>query len=95
MKETVQISAVSVDNRPADIDGNLKRIFQWTERAANLGTELVVFPELSLSGFIPNHPVGDHAQWLQNALQAARALAEPIPGPSTDLLVSIAKQFQL
>lgn len=95
MKETVQVSAVSVDNRPADLEGNLKRIVQWTERAANLGTELVVFPELSLSGFIPNHPKEDHALWLQKALGAARTLAQPIPGPSTDLLVSVAEQFQV
>jgi len=95
MKCTVKVCAVSVDSRPEDAEGNLKKIIQWTERAANQDSDLVVFPELALCGFIPNHPVGDHNLWLRAALRTARALAEPIPGPSTDLLVSVAQQFGL
>jgi predicted amidohydrolase len=95
MKSNVRVCAVSVDSQPQDAEGNRKKIIQWTERAANQGSELVVFPELSLCGFVPNHPLGDHAQWLREALKAARAMAEPVPGPSTDLLVSVAQQFGL
>jgi predicted amidohydrolase len=51
---------------------------------------LALFPELSVTGFIPNHPCGDHARWLGEALAGARRFAEPIPGPATQSLTEIA-----
>ena len=36
--------------------------------AAAVGAELVLLPELSVTGLLPNHPVGDHAASLAAAL---------------------------
>ncbi len=95
MLEKVRVSAVSVDNRPGDPQGNRQRIADWTARATDEGAQLVLFPELSLSGFIPNHPMGDHHAWLSKALSFARRLAEPVPGPGVDALTDIAAQHRV
>ncbi|MEN2994012.1 MAG: NAD+ synthase [Thermodesulfovibrio sp.] len=36
-----------------DIDGNLNKILSFTERAINENAEIVIFPELALTGYIP------------------------------------------
>jgi predicted amidohydrolase len=51
------------------------------EVASQAGMELIVFPELSLTGF-PNP--GD-----------AKKMAEPIPGPSSDRLLDICMKYQV
>ena len=60
MLERVPVAAVAVDTKPGEIESNLEKIDSWTSRAAAGGAHLVLFPELSLSGFIPNHPPQDH-----------------------------------
>lgn len=65
-------------------------IGECCQRAAAEGAELALFPELSVSGFIPNHPVGDHAAWLREALLGARRMAEPLAGESVRALTEIA-----
>jgi predicted amidohydrolase len=95
MLDTVRLAAVSVDTKPGETAANLREIDDWSARAAAAGAVLVLFQELSLSGFIPNHPVGDHNRWLREALQAARKAAEPIPGPSVDRLSAIAARHNL
>jgi N-carbamoylputrescine amidase len=52
--------------------------------------QLVVFPELAVTGFIPNHPCGDHDRWLRAALAGARRIAEPLTGPAVGELAEIA-----
>jgi predicted amidohydrolase len=95
MLETVRLAAVSVDTKPGETAANLRKIDEWSAKAAQAGAQLVLFQELSLCGFIPNHPVGNHDLWLREALLAARRAAEPIPGPSVDRLAAIAARHNL
>ncbi|MGD9856246.1 MAG: carbon-nitrogen hydrolase family protein [Planctomycetaceae bacterium] len=92
MREHVKLAAVGVDSRPGDLEGNLAKIDTWAGRAAEAGAELALYPELSLTGFIPNHPLGDHNQWLRAALRGAHEFAQPIPGPACDQLTGIARR---
>ncbi|MFN0170992.1 MAG: carbon-nitrogen hydrolase family protein [Bryobacteraceae bacterium] len=89
--EDVRVAAVAVDSRPGEVEQNLEKIGRWCARAAAEGARLVLFQELSLTGFVPNHPVGDHAAWLREALQAARRMAQPVDGPAVEGLTAIAK----
>lgn len=89
MQDSVRVAAIAVDSKPGDVHGNLAKIDQWVSRAGEQGAVLALFPELSLSGFIPNHPRGDHNQWLRTALRGARQLAQTIPGPAVDRLIEI------
>ncbi|MBI4903654.1 MAG: carbon-nitrogen hydrolase family protein [Acidobacteria bacterium] len=93
MKDHVCIAAVSVESKSEDTAGTLALLRQWAARASGEGAEIVLFPELSVCGFIPNHPLGDHAAWLREALLVARRAAEPVPGPSTQALHEIASEM--
>lgn len=92
MREHVRMAAVAVDARPGDTAGNLVKIGQWAAQARKAGADLVLFPELSLTGFLPNHPIGDHQAWLRQALSGARALAEPLSGDAVRRLTDIATE---
>jgi predicted amidohydrolase len=55
----------------------------------------VLFPELSLSGFLPNHPQGDHEAWLRRALVEARRAAVRLDGPAIRQLAQIASRHSI
>ncbi|HTV00085.1 MAG TPA: carbon-nitrogen hydrolase family protein, partial [Luteitalea sp.] len=92
MLETARVAAVALDARPGERDHNLTRLDAEVQRAAAAGAHLVLAPELSLTGFIPNHPTAEHATWLREALAAARRVAEPIEGAAVDGLTAIARR---
>ena len=66
-----------------DKDNNLKRGLAALERAAAEGAQLVAFAELAFEPFWPQRPAeGD-----------VRRLAEPVPGPTTDLFQAKAAEL--
>lgn len=91
MIESLRVAAVSLDSKPGETEKNLDRMVYWAEHAAGEGAGLILFPELSITGFLPNHPLGDHAAWLKEALAGARRAAEPIPGPAVGQLTELAR----
>lgn len=64
---------------------NLERCLDAMRRAAAQGAQLIAFPELVLDRFFPQHPGDD----------AARELAESIPGPSTERIAALAAELGL
>ena len=90
MLERVRVAAAATDTRPGELEGNLEKIEAWTQRATAEGAQLVLFPELSLSGFIPNHPTGNHETWLRRALSEARRLAIALDSRPIETLRAIA-----
>ena len=95
MLSNVRIAAVAADTQPGKLSENLEKIADWTRNAAQAGARLVLFQELSLSGFIPNHPTGNHDAWLREALQIGRKLAEPLDGRGVGGLVRIAAEHEV
>lgn len=91
MRDRVRVAAVAFDAATAATASNLDGIHEHCRRAAADGAELVLFPELSVTGFVPNHPTGDHAGWLREALAGARTMAEPLDGPAVRRLQAIAR----
>ena len=49
-----------------------------------------MLPELSLSGFLPNHPAANHEAWLRDALAGAQATYLGLLGAVLGVLVGIA-----
>ncbi len=82
MDQHVRVAAVALDAKPGETTHNLDGIEAWAHRAAAAGASLMLCPELSITGFVPNHPVGDHAAWLRQALRGAREMAQPLDGPA-------------
>lgn len=95
MKQRVRVAAANIASQPGETAGNLERIAQACRLAAERGAELVLFAELSLTGFIPNHPRGDHAAWIREALAGAWRMAEPLEGESVRALAGIAHDTHL
>ena len=77
----ITVSVVSFASRIGDVAANLERCALWAEKAADAGAQLVAFPELALSGYGYD--------------PALRAVAEPIPGPTTAALVRIATEHDV
>ena len=95
MLQHVRVAAAAIDAKPGEIAHNLDSIELWAHRAADGGASLLLLPELSLSGFLPNHPTANHEAWLREALAGARQMAEPIDGPAVRRLRSIARDTGL
>lgn len=77
----MRVGVVQFDPRLGDVDGNRARCVEWIEQAAAAACELVVLPECAVSGY------------MFATADAAAACAEPIPGPSTDALLGVARRL--
>ena len=55
MSEPVQlrVALAQVDTRVGDISGNSELVTRWTADAAQAGVHVVVFPEMTLTGYPP------------------------------------------
>jgi N-carbamoylputrescine amidase len=95
MKHQVNVAAISADSKTGCIEANIENIRRWSHRAAEQGADLVLFPELSITGFLPNHPFGDHAQWLRNVLKGAWHMAETLNGHAVRELAGISAETGL
>ena len=47
----LKIGLAQIDGRLGDVDGNAERHLDWIARAREAGVDLLVFPELSLTGY--------------------------------------------
>ena len=86
MKDT-RAAAVQFTHRPGDKAANLETVRIFTAKAAVQGVELLVFPEMCVTGY-----------WhLRNlSRDELQALAEPVPsGPSTRVLLELAAKYNL
>lgn len=66
-------------------DDNINRAVEAFEKAAQYGAKLVCFAELGFTSFYPQKPTTGINQ----------KLAEPIPGPTTELFMELAKKYQV
>jgi len=75
--EKFSVAAVSTRNWIADPERSIENLANWARKAAAQGARFVVFPELSVSGYF-------HSQRVWDA-------AEPIPGPSVERMIGVAR----
>jgi predicted amidohydrolase len=68
-----------------DRQANLAQALETMLAAREAGAELIAFPEVILDRFFPQHP-GD---------KKALALAEPVPGPTTERIAAAARELGL
>ncbi|MBO3103671.1 NAD+ synthase [Cellulomonas fengjieae] len=46
-----RIALAQIDTRVGDVDANARAVLDWSRRAAEAGADLVVFPEMTLTGY--------------------------------------------
>lgn len=78
MKEAFKIALAQISCRQADKKANLNEIKKTVVKAKRQGAKLVIFPELSLTGYVVRDQIYE--------------LAERIPGPSTKIMEDVAKK---
>ena len=66
-------------------ENNIARGIKALQEAASKGARLVAYAELAFDFFLPQHP----------ATPESLALAEPIPGPTTELFTQQAKELEV
>ncbi len=81
MKERFDVALAQIGCKPGDKVGNLKKIEQAAVRAQKQGAELLILPELSLTGYVVRDQIYE--------------LAEEIPGPSVKRIEAFAKKAGL
>lgn len=78
MKEKIRVALAQINCKRENKTENIKKIEEITIKANSQGANLVIFPELALSGYIMRDQVYE--------------IAETIPGPSTQKIEKIAKR---
>ena len=78
MKNKIRLALAQISSKREDKQENLRKIEALTLKAKEAGADLVVFPEMSLTGYVVRDQVYE--------------LAEVIPGPSTRKVEGFAKQ---
>ena len=75
------VAAASTESHIGQADRTIASMVRWVAAAKETSAELILFPELNVNGYIP--------------APAAREVAEPVPGPSTDKIVRISLSLSL
>lgn len=85
MRDILNIAVVNFHAFWGDKRRNLQRIVEYTEAAGKRGAEMIVFPETALTGY--DDAPGERADKMQTLA------AETIPGPATEAVAKITRQF--
>jgi NAD+ synthase (glutamine-hydrolysing) len=75
----MKIALAQINTTVGAIPENGRRMAEWIDRAAGLGADLVVFPELALTGYPPKDLL-DHRSFVAANLEELERLAEATAG---------------
>jgi predicted amidohydrolase len=90
-KETVSVACINFHTEWGDKAANLAKMKTFTIDAAKQGNNIIIFPELALSGYECSEDMGPE----KKSCQMHRELAETIPGPSTKEMAELAKDLDV
>ena len=80
--QSLTLSLQQHESEPGDVARSLERIAQSAKQAAAKGSQLLLMPEASLTGY-------------NNSLEVMQSIAEPSDGPASDTIAQIAKKHQI
>jgi predicted amidohydrolase len=81
MKDKIRLALAQISSKRENKEENLAKFEKITQKAKEQGADLVIFPELSLTGYVVRDQLYE--------------LAEPIPGPSVHRMEEIAKKTNM
>lgn len=79
--QNIIVATASIRNLVGRPEASIANMETWVRSASVQGAELILFPELNVSGYCP-FPI-------------AAQLAEPVPGPSTEKIIRLARQYNM
>jgi predicted amidohydrolase len=90
-RDTVSVACVNFCPEWGDKAANLSKIKAFSKQAADQGNNIIIFPELALTGYEcedsttePGKPCRMHAE-----------LAETVPGPATEYIQNLARELDV
>ena len=89
--ETVSVACINFHPAWGDKAANMARVQTFVVDAARQGNNIIVFPELALSGYECSEDIGDE----KKSCRMHAELVEPIPGPSTEEISALAKKLDV
>ena len=78
MKTRIKLALAQINSKREDKQTNLQKYEELTLKAKNQGVDLIIFPEMSLTGYVVKDQIYE--------------LAERIPGPSVEKVEAISKK---
>ncbi len=90
-QETVSVACINFQTAWGDKAANLSKLKTLTIEAARQGNNMIIFPELALSGYECSEEAGEG----KKSCRMHRELAEVIPGPSTEEMRDLAKELDV
>jgi predicted amidohydrolase len=78
MKDKIKLALAQISSKRTDKQENLRKIEEVTRKVKEQGADMVIFPELCLTGYVIRDQIYE--------------LAETIPGPSVERVEQIAKE---
>jgi predicted amidohydrolase len=82
MRNRLTVGIAQIDVRLGAVEANLERHLEWIERATERAVDLLIFPELSLTGYRLLHLTG-------------RVALQPRDSPIIDRLLEVSRQISL
>lgn len=73
----IRVALAQVDTCVGDIDNNSQTILDWSQRAAHAGADVVVFPEMTVTGY-PIEDLALRASFQRAALAALETIAHDL-----------------
>ena len=81
MKDKIKLALAQINSKRENKEGNFQKIESLTSKAKEQGADLVIFPELSLSGYVVRDQIYE--------------LAETIPGPTVEKVEKLTKKTSM
>jgi predicted amidohydrolase len=89
--ESVSLACINFHPEWGDKAANLAKMKIFVKDAAEQGNNIIVFPELALSGYECSEDMGDQ----KKSCRMHGELAETIPGPATEEMRGLAKELDV
>ncbi len=89
--ETVSLACINFHPEWGDKAANLAKMKTFVAEAAKQGNNIIIFPELALSGYECSENIGPE----KKSCKMHQELAEAIPGPSTEEMAGLAKELDV
>ena len=89
--EAVSVACINFHTEWGNKEANLSKMKTFAAEAAKLGNNIIIFPELALSGY----ECGEDIEGEMRSCKMHRELAEVIPGPSTEEIWELARELDV
>ncbi|HFB06817.1 MAG TPA: carbon-nitrogen hydrolase family protein [Chloroflexi bacterium] len=90
-QEKVRVACINFHTKWGNKEENLSKMKAWAVKAARENNNIIVFPELALSGY----ECSEDIEQGNGSCRMHRQLAEEIPGPSTEEMSRLAEELDV